>query len=92
MGQKRGLNRPNSTNNYQIPSIAPKVEKSEYGDLILRYLNSIGVEFIFGVPGGAIEPLYNAMARSERANGVKSVVACHETSAAFMADGYARER
>lgn len=91
MGQKRGLNRPNSTINYQIPPIAPKVEKSEYGDLILRYLYSIGVEFIFGVPGGAIEPLYNAMARSERANGVKSVVACHESSAAFMADGYARE-
>ncbi len=63
----------------------------EFGDLILDYINCLGIEFIFGVPGGAIEPLYNALARSERAGGAKAVVACHETAAAFMADGYARE-
>ena len=67
------------------------IEKFEYGDLILRYLTDLGVEYLFGVPGGAIEPLYNALARSERADGIRSVVACHETAAAFMADGYARE-
>ncbi len=69
---------------------APKHEQ-EFGDFILNCLASIGVEYIFGVPGGAIEPLYNAMARSERLGGIKAVVACHETAAAFMADGYARE-
>ncbi|RDH85751.1 MAG: acetolactate synthase [endosymbiont of Galathealinum brachiosum] len=66
-------------------------------DLILAYLSSIKAEYIFGVPGGAIEPLYNALARSAREpeeDGhltVKSVVARHEAGAAFMADGYARE-
>jgi len=66
-------------------------------DLILAYLSSIKAEFIFGVPGGAIEPLYNALARSSREPeedekiSVKSVVARHEAGAAFMADGYARE-
>jgi acetolactate synthase-1/2/3 large subunit len=60
-------------------------------DLIVEYLYHLGVEFIFGVPGGAIEPLYNALARSGRKGGPKAVVARHETGAAFMADGYARE-
>jgi len=58
-------------------------------DLILGYLKQIGVEYVFGVPGGAIEPLYNALAREERCDGIQSIVARHETGAAFMADGYA---
>lgn len=66
-------------------------------DLILAYLSSVGVEYIFGVPGGAIEPLYNSLARASRKPQnsehppVKSIVARHESGAAFMADGYARE-
>jgi acetolactate synthase-1/2/3 large subunit len=63
----------------------------EAADLLVAYLEQIGVEFVFGVPGGAIEPLYNAMARSARRGGLRPVVARHETGAAFMADGYARE-
>ncbi len=62
----------------------------EMGDLLISYLEQIGVEYVFGIPGGAIEPLYNALARSERRGGIKSVVARHETGSAFMADGYAR--
>ena len=64
---------------------------TENGDLILNYLQRWGVEYVFGVPGGSIEPFYNALARSERNNGVKSIIARHETGAAFMAEGYARE-
>ncbi len=60
-------------------------------DLIVHYLEQIGVEYVFGVPGGAIEPLYNALARSERRGGLRPIVARHETGAAFMADGYTRE-
>ena len=59
-------------------------------DLLVAYLEQLGVEYVFGVPGGAIEPLYDALARSERRGGVRAVVARHETGAAFMADGYAR--
>ena len=62
----------------------------ELADLLVEYLDQLGVEYVFGVPGGAIEPLYNALARSERWGGVRAVVARHETGAAFMADGYAR--
>lgn len=63
----------------------------EAADLVVAYLEQIGVEHVFGVPGGAIEPLYNALARSARRGGPRPVVARHETGAAFMADGYARE-
>ncbi|MBL1276547.1 MAG: thiamine pyrophosphate-binding protein [Ectothiorhodospiraceae bacterium] len=60
-------------------------------DLIVHYLNKMGVEFIFGIPGGAIEPLYDALARSTRSGGVRSIVTRHETSAGFAADGYAQQ-
>ncbi len=67
------------------------MEVFTYADLIVDYLNQLGIKFVFGVPGGAIEPLYNALSVSERFGGVKSVVSRHESGAAFMADGYARE-
>ncbi|MET1253630.1 thiamine pyrophosphate-binding protein [Aliikangiella maris] len=59
-------------------------------DLIIEYLNLLGVEYVFGVPGGAIEPFYNALARYKN-KGPKIIVARHEAGAAFMAEGYARE-
>lgn len=63
----------------------------DIADLLVAYLDQLGIEYIFGVPGGAIEPLYNAIARSARAGGVRHILARHEAGAAFMADGYARE-
>lgn len=63
---------------------------TEMGDLLVAYLQQLGVEYVFGVPGGPIEPLFNALARSERRGGPRAVIARHETGAAFMADGYAR--
>ncbi|MDO6446522.1 thiamine pyrophosphate-binding protein [Colwellia sp. 1_MG-2023] len=64
---------------------------TDYADLIVEYLHQLGVEYVFGVPGGAIEPFYNALARSARRGGPKAVIARHECGAAFMADGYYRE-
>ncbi|WP_457324930.1 thiamine pyrophosphate-binding protein, partial [Roseateles sp. P5_E11] len=60
-------------------------------DLLVDALAALGVEYVFGVPGGAIEPLYNALARSARRGGPQAVVARNEQGAAYMADGYARE-
>ena len=68
----------------------PLQEEVEFGDLLISYLEQLGVEYVFGVPGGAIEPFYSALARSERRGGPRAVIARHETGAAFMADGYAR--
>ncbi len=59
------------------------------GDLIVDYLSRMEISRIFGVPGGAIEPFFDAVAR--RPEGPRMVVARHESGAAFMADGYSRE-
>lgn len=60
-------------------------------DVLVAYLGKLGVEHVFGIPGGAIEPLFSALARSARQGGLRAVVARHEAGAAFMADGYAQE-
>src|SRR5574340_924560 len=73
----------------QVLEAAP--QPLEAAELLVAYLEQIGIEVVFGVPGGAIEPLYNALARSARRGGPRPVVARHEAGAAFMADGYARE-
>lgn len=74
-----------------FPFQAPSGTDFEVADLIVSYLEQLGIEYVFGVPGGAIEPLYNALARSQRRGGPRPVLARHESGAAFMADGYARE-
>jgi acetolactate synthase-1/2/3 large subunit len=66
------------------------VTENTYADMIVDYLARINIEVVFGVPGGAIEPFLNALARSERRGGPRLVVARHECGAAFMADGYYR--
>jgi acetolactate synthase-1/2/3 large subunit len=63
----------------------------EVGELVVACLEKAGVEYVFGVPGGAVEPIYNALARSARRGGPRPVVARHEVGAAYMADGYSRE-
>jgi acetolactate synthase-1/2/3 large subunit len=74
------------------PLREPRRNGATLADLLLSYLQELGVEYVFGIPGGAIEPLYSALARSERrrSGGPVAVVARHEAGAAFMADGYSR--
>jgi len=57
-------------------------------ELMIDLLGQVGVKYIFGVPGGAIEDLN--MAIHGNTVGIKPIVAKHEQGAAFMADGYAR--
>jgi acetolactate synthase-1/2/3 large subunit len=56
-------------------------------DAVLRSLEAEGVEVMFGLPGGSILPLYDAMARGTT---VRHVLARHEQGAGHMAEGYAR--
>jgi acetolactate synthase-1/2/3 large subunit len=58
-------------------------------ETLLRYIENEGVGHIFGIPGGPLMPLYEAMYASGR---VRPILAKHEEGAAFMADGYARVR
>jgi acetolactate synthase I/II/III large subunit len=56
-------------------------------DAILRALEHEGVRVAFGIPGGAILPTYDALARGTT---VRHVLARHEQGAGHMAEGYAR--
>ncbi|MGA9164606.1 MAG: thiamine pyrophosphate-binding protein [Thiobacillus sp.] len=55
-------------------------------ELIVRYLERLGIDFIFGMPGAHVLPIYDRLHDSP----VKSVLVKHEQGAAFMAGGYAR--
>jgi acetolactate synthase I/II/III large subunit len=67
------------------------IEAKNFSDLVVDYLEQCGVEFVFGIPGGHIAPLFEALARSEARGGIRAVLSRHESGAAAMADGYARE-
>ena len=56
-------------------------------DAILRSLEHESVDVAFGIPGGAILPTYDAIARG---TSVRHVLARHEQGAGHMAEGYAR--
>jgi len=53
---------------------------------LLGALRERGVDTVFGYPGGAIMPVYDALLDS----GIRHVLVRHEQAAAFAADGYAR--
>ena len=55
-------------------------------DIVLQCLRAEGVDLVFGYPGGAIMPLYDALEGS----GVRHILTRHEQGAIFAAEGYAR--
>jgi acetolactate synthase-1/2/3 large subunit len=54
--------------------------------LVLDVLIDEGVEIVFGYPGGAIMPLYDAL----HGHSIEHVLTRHEAGAAFAAGGFAR--
>ena len=54
--------------------------------LLVQTLDRLGVDVVFGYPGGAIMPVYDALTGA----GVKHILVRHEQGAAFAADAYAR--
>ncbi|MGB9839026.1 biosynthetic-type acetolactate synthase large subunit [Thermovenabulum sp.] len=56
-------------------------------DLLLSTLEELGVEVIFGFPGGSALPIYDALYRNKKIKHIRTV---HEQGAAHAADGYAR--
>lgn len=60
--------------------------KKKVTRFILDALKKEGIDHVFIVPGGMIEPFLPEFSEA----GMDVVVACHEAGAAYMADGYAR--
>ncbi|MDQ2891795.1 MAG: acetolactate synthase 3 large subunit [Pseudomonadota bacterium] len=56
-------------------------------DILVEALCDLGVEIVFGYPGGAVLPIYDAMFRSKR---LKHILVRHEQAATHAAEGYAR--
>ena len=56
-------------------------------EVVLRALVEQGVEVVFGYPGGAVLPLYDAFFKQ---NSIRHVLVRHEQGAVHAAEGYAR--
>ena len=55
--------------------------------VIVRALTDLGVEIVFGYPGGAVLPLYDALFAQTK---IKHILVRHEQAAVHAAEGYAR--
>jgi acetolactate synthase-1/2/3 large subunit len=55
-------------------------------EIFLKCLRAEGVHLVFGYPGGAIMPLYDALEGS----GIRHILTRHEQGAVFAAEGHAR--
>src|SRR3569833_2935317 len=56
-------------------------------EMVIRALKDQGVTHIFGYPGGAVLPIYDALFQVE---GIEHVLVRHEQGAVHAAEGYAR--
>jgi acetolactate synthase-1/2/3 large subunit len=56
-------------------------------EVVLRALKDNGVEVIFGYPGGAVLPIYDAIFQQ---NAIRHILVRHEQAAVHAAEGYAR--
>jgi acetolactate synthase I/II/III large subunit len=84
------------------PGRAPVVQSSDAGgtpalpgaatqmsgaEMVIRALADQGVEHLFGYPGGAVLPIYDALFHQDK---VRHILVRHEQGAVHAAEGYAR--
>ena len=70
-------------------SPAPKADTAQLtgAQVIVKALQEQGVELIFGYPGGAVLPLYDALFQQDK---IRHILVRHEQAAVHAAEGYAR--
>jgi len=66
---------------------ATEAETMTGAQMVIRALKDQGVTHIFGYPGGAVLPIYDALFEAE---GIEHILVRHEQGAAHAAEGYAR--
>jgi acetolactate synthase I/II/III large subunit len=73
----------------QAKGAAPAQETREMSgaEMVIQALADQGVEHIFGYPGGAVLPIYDAIFQQEK---VRHILVRHEQGAVHAAEGYAR--
>src|SRR5438128_9036441 len=62
-------------------------EQMTGAQMVIQALLDQGVEYVFGYPGGAVLPIYDAMFQQEK---LKHILVRHEQGAGHAAEGYAR--
>ncbi|MBU1334019.1 MAG: acetolactate synthase 3 large subunit [Alphaproteobacteria bacterium] len=62
-------------------------EQMTGAEMVIQALTDHGVEHVFGYPGGAALPIYDAMFQQDA---VQHILVRHEQGATHMAEGYAR--
>jgi len=72
-----------------MPTTAPanEPEMLSGAEIVVRALQDLGVETIFGYPGGAVLPIYDAIFQQDK---VRHILVRHEQGATHAAEGYAR--
>ncbi len=56
-------------------------------EIVVQALNDLGVEVVFGYPGGAVLPIYDSLFQQGR---IRHILVRHEQAAVHAAEGYAR--
>src|SRR4051812_20672374 len=69
------------------PQRMTTMETMTGAEMVIRALQDQGVEHVFGYPGGAVLPIYDALFHQDK---VKHVLVRHEQGAVHAAEGYAR--
>ena len=65
----------------------PLTQTMTGADMVVRALVDQGVEVVFGYPGGAVLPIYDALFQQ---NSLRHILVRHEQAAVHAAEGYAR--
>ena len=68
--------------------IQTTTEPKTGADLLIECLINEGVDFLFGYPGGAVLPIYDAIYKAQRS--IKHILFRHEQGSIHAAEGYAR--
>src|SRR5215213_7248313 len=65
----------------------PMTQQMTGAEMVIQAMLDQGVEYIFGYPGGAVLPIYDAMFQQQK---LKHILVRHEQGAGHAAEGYAR--
>lgn len=73
------------SNKEQSPSAAPPPKRMSGARAVVATLERLGVTDVFGLPGGAIMPVFDALYDSQ----INQIIVRHEQAAGHAAEGYA---
>ncbi|RMF11344.1 MAG: acetolactate synthase 3 large subunit [Alphaproteobacteria bacterium] len=62
-------------------------EQMSGAEIVIKALQDLGVDVVFGYPGGAVLPIYDALFQQNR---IRHILVRHEQAALHAAEGYAR--